>query len=180
MVSQSFVPEAIMLSFIQLLEKEKYADISVIHLCQKAAVGKASFYRYFNSKEHLLMEVIHSYTGRWLISAKSLEISTRHYNNMTKENFLTHVYSNQSFYKSLYDNKLFHFLKPSIEKIVDEQLPDPKAAPYVLAWMIGGLLSFVEEWVAQDFREDPDEIDRLLQEYLEDLEKRKLASKRRV
>ena len=50
MASQNFVPEAIMLSFIQLLEKEKYADISVIHLCQKAAVGKASFYRYFNSK----------------------------------------------------------------------------------------------------------------------------------
>lgn len=167
-----FVPEAIRSSFVTLLEEESYAEISVTSLCQKAEVGKASFYRYFKSKDDLLEKVIFAYTREWLVSPKDLDINIQQYNDVTKNKFFDHVYNNRNFYTSLYQNHLFYYIKPAIEQVVGDHLLDTKASPYILAWMIGGLLGFVERWVGLHFREDPKEISKLFERYTHSLERR--------
>ena len=52
----TYVKQQITNAFLQMLEKHNIKDVSVSDLCDKAGVGRASFYRYYESKEDVIRQ----------------------------------------------------------------------------------------------------------------------------
>ena len=50
----TYVVERLTAALLELLEEELRAEIPVSRLCRRAGVGRASFYRNFESKEDIL------------------------------------------------------------------------------------------------------------------------------
>ena len=51
---ESYVEQKLADTLIELLKNKELQDISVRELCDKAGVGRASFYRHFQNKEDIL------------------------------------------------------------------------------------------------------------------------------
>ena len=60
-----YVTEHITNSLLALLEEKPLENISISELCNNAGIGRASFYRNFNSKEDILKAYINKLFDEW-------------------------------------------------------------------------------------------------------------------
>ena len=60
-----YVKEHITESLLRLLEQKEISDISISELCDDAGIGRASFYRNFDSKEDILRAHINQLFDGW-------------------------------------------------------------------------------------------------------------------
>lgn len=60
-----YVIEHITESLLTLLEDKAIEDISISELCDNAGIGRASFYRNYNSKEDILKAYINKLFNGW-------------------------------------------------------------------------------------------------------------------
>lgn len=61
----AYVISHIMKSLLALLENKMIEDISISELCDNAGIGRASFYRNYNSKEDILRAYINKLFDSW-------------------------------------------------------------------------------------------------------------------
>lgn len=47
----------IMEALLMLLTKKEYQDITISQIADKANLGRRTFYRYFQTKDHVMMEI---------------------------------------------------------------------------------------------------------------------------
>ena len=64
-----YVVEHITDSLLDLMKQKHINDISIGELCDKAGVGRASFYRNFESKEDVIARELKKRLDTWWLSA---------------------------------------------------------------------------------------------------------------
>ena len=155
-----YVIEHITKSLLALLEEKAIEDISVSELCDNAGVGRASFYRNFNSKEDILKAHINKLFHQWKSGWEkdnSLPLSSGI--GMIFEHFEQH----SAFYTLLNKRHLIYLLKDVILDTFELKPDLPKAEAYAKAFVAYSLYGWIEVWFQRGMQESPEEMKLLFQ-----------------
>lgn len=151
-----YVMEHITESLLALLEDKPIEDISVSELCDRAGVGRASFYRNFNSKEDILRLYIDKLFEEWK-GCQGLPLSAGI--GMLFGHFRQH----EAFYRLLNERRLIHLLKDVILDIMELKPDLPKGEAYAKAFVAYSLYGWIEVWFQRGMQESAEEMKQLFQ-----------------
>jgi hypothetical protein len=144
-------------TLIELINKEDYKTISISNLCNKAGVGRMSFYRNFNSKDEILVKYITDITYNFIKDNNIV------YNEPDFKSYIIalfeHLKENKTLCYNLYKiNKLY-----LIKNIFDEVfIKCNRYNEYKSYYISGSLYNTFYCWVKNDFKETPEEIADLI------------------
>lgn len=156
----AYVIDHITKSLLKLLENKKIEDISIRELCDNAGIGRASFYRNFNSKEDILRlyidKLFDEWKGRWQ-KDNSLLLS------FCIGMIFGHFEQHKAFYGLLHERGLIYLLKDVILDIMELKSDLPKGEVYAKAFVAYSLYGWIEVWFQRGMRESAEEMQRLFQ-----------------
>lgn len=153
------VKESITEALFSLMEKERFSDITVSELTEKAGVGRVSFYRNYDSKEDVILQYM-------------LKISTSYWTDHHKEDPST-------LWKMTFE--LFVILKPTIILLRKSQIDtvifykflkectlankaEDKKEGYYLAMYTGLAFGLYDQWLHTGMHETSEELYAMFKE----------------
>jgi len=153
-----YVIEHITESLLMLLEDKDIENISISELCDNAGIGRASFYRNFNSKEDILKAYINKLFDGW-------KSDWEKNNNIPLSSgigmIFRHFEEYKKFYHLLNERHLIYLLKDVIMGIM-ELTPDlPKSEAYAKAFVAYTLYGWIEVWFQRGMQESAEEMANL-------------------
>lgn len=154
----AYVIEHITKSLLGLLKNKMIEDISISELCDNAGIGRASFYRNFNSKEDILRAHINQLFDVWKSEWEknnSLPLSAGI--GMIFEHFEQH----KPFYHLLNERHLIYLLKDVILDIMELKPDLPKNVVYAKAFVAYSLYGWIEVWFQRGMQESAEEMKQL-------------------
>ena len=147
----TYVIEHITDTLLALLRDRPLREISISELCQKAGVGRVSFYRNFESKEEILRRRDYDLVHEWLEVQKA---DRKPFDSMACVKSLLHHYKqHQDFYSLLYRENLSYILLDTINSLVGPTKEDDNLAALSKAFVSYGLYGIVDEWVGRGMQE---------------------------
>ena len=154
----AYVVEHLTGALLELLKERPLADISISQLCEKAGVGRTSFYRNFQEKEDILRARVYhlfkDWTGRLGDGAPLDRLILA---------MFTHFEAHRDFYALLNERKLIGLLKDVILELCGFR-PDQEArAAYASAFAAYSLYGWVEVWFRRGMRESAAEMAALFE-----------------
>lgn len=150
--------KAIADSFLFLLQELDYEKITITDICKEADIVRKTFYNNFRSKDHLLQSLIHEVF---------VEIeSSLNLHKMNISEILLYIFQfiidNRDSLLLFYTRGLFPFAYKIIAnyinsdhiliKLNQEDL-DSRAYKYISAQVAAVLISVIETWIENDFKE---------------------------
>lgn len=155
-----YVIEHITESLLTLLENKAIENISISELCDNAGIGRASFYRNFDSKEDILRAHINKLFDGWRSDwEKNNSIPLSSVIGMLFGHFEQH----REFYHLLNERHLIYLLKDVILDIMELKPDLPKADAYAKAFVAYTLYGWVEIWFQRGMQESAEEMRQLFQ-----------------
>ena len=126
--------------------------ITVSDIVRRAEVGRASFYRHFDSKE----AVVHHHLSR-LLKEWGREFEAIGKPEELGPSLLRHFYGHRNFYLLLHHCGMSHYLLEAIRGAMELDSKSEQEA-YPLSWFAGGLYGLVDEWMRRGMIVSPDEM----------------------
>lgn len=143
-------------ALFMLMGEYEYEKISISDVAKKAGVGRATFYRYFKSKEDVLMYYFESSKKDFIFSQHMYPRCKEDYIEVVTD-VLTRFLKNKERFKVLrrahLDYLYLDFLNSGYLQMFENDYPDSKPyEPYLYAGMLYNV-SFA--WLENDCRESP-------------------------
>ena len=148
----AYVIEHITNAMLELLEEKELGEVSISELCDRAGVGRASFYRNYTTKEAILRAQIDRLFHGWAAGAQGLTLG-----NMI-ESLFCHFAENRAFYGLLNQRGLIYLLKDSLMALCGPKPEQPKVEAYTSAFVAYTLYGWIEVWFARGMQETPQEM----------------------
>ncbi|KKK34440.1 hypothetical protein WQ57_23110 [Mesobacillus campisalis] len=153
-------------SFLQLLQEEKFEDISITSIVERARISRVTFYNHYDNKENLLNEIIDDVITDFVNAYREPYQTLKNFSikdvKTTSLLVFDHVYRNATFYKAIVRSHLLTFfssqLTLAIKKLgkTDFRVSDSKINHDLfttyLAYAIPGLII---EWVKDGMKYSP-------------------------
>ena len=162
----TYVRKQITKALISLLNKKKITDISISELCDKAQVGRASFYRNYDSKEEVLQRHTEALIDGW---AEDIDKDPSANIYMFFQSLFQHFQKNRSFYGILYRQDLSPMILGAIRKRLQIGPDTEPAVLYSRAFFAYGIFGWIDVWFSSGMRETPEELNRIILNNLNDL-----------
>lgn len=147
-----YAVEKITDSLLDLMNKMPFDKINVSDIVRRAGVGRASFYRHFDSKEevvrHHLARLFREWRREYEAGDKSEEFGI---------SLLRHFYGHRNFYLLLHRCGMSHYLLEAIRETVELDSKSDQEA-YPLSWFAGGLYGLVDEWTRRGMTVPPEKL----------------------
>lgn len=156
----SYVIEHITDALLKLLRDKPIEDISISELCEVASIGRASFYRNFNSKEDILRRYIQNIFQDW--TSGDEQGANQPLSELLKSMF-SHFEAHRSFYELLNQRNLIYLLKDVIIRICGPKPEHAKMEAYARAYVAYALYGWIEVWFQRGMEETAEEIAGLFQ-----------------
>lgn len=154
-----YVKEQLKNTLFLLLKEKDIDEISICELTSKAQVGRASFYRNYESMQMIIKEEIDCKLRTW--QSKYDQNGTQDINDMFGSLF-HHFKDNEPFYLLIYHRGLLYLLLDSIKGICGPKSEHQNLEAYFAAFMSYGLYGWVEEWFARGMQECAESMAALL------------------
>lgn len=157
-----YVEQKLAEALIELLNTSPLNEISVRELCNKAGVGRASFYRHFQSKEEILERHAQSLIQKW---AEEFEVApdSRPWNVF--ESLFHHLKEHQSFYEALHKTGRDSILRAAIRTRIGLTSNLSNEDAYQKIFFADGISGWVEEWIDRGLPETPEKLNQQLGQY---------------
>lgn len=155
---QNFVAQRITEALVDLLDTQPLEAVTISALCTHAQVGRASFYRHFDSKEQVLTQAATRLIQQW---AHQLENDPSAHPAMVFESLFQHFYDYQPFYSVLYRQGMASTVLETIKLKLDLTDDLPNDAAYPKAFFAHGLFGFIDEWFRRGAKESPRALNQL-------------------
>lgn len=153
----AYVVEHITAALLELLRDKELAAISISELCEKAGVGRASFYRNFDSKEAVLKahlsEIFHEWTDEYEKGERPL--------NQQVGTLFAHFERHREFYALLKDRGLLSLLKDAMIGLFQMDPDQPALEAYSKSFVAYTFYGWVETWFLRGMRESAGEMAEL-------------------
>lgn len=151
----AYVVEHLTDSLLTLLAEKPMHEISISELCDAAGVGRASFYRNFETKENILKahieHLFHSWTDEWEQNP-GLPLSRLIYQ------VFSHLETNRDFYSLLNQRGYIYLLKDILLDMCGFN-PDQELIPaYSSAYAAFFLYGWIEVWFRRGMKETAAEL----------------------
>ena len=151
----TYVIEHITDALLKLLRDKPIEDISISELCDLAMIGRASFYRNFESKEDILRRYINCIFKEWT------DTFGNHENKPLSEllcSMFDHFEKYRDFYSLLNQRKLIYLLKDVIIGLCGPKAEHSKEEAYARAYVAYTLYGWIEVWFQRGMQESAEEI----------------------
>ena len=161
--SSNFIKECLVDSLFLLMENKPYQSIKVIDVCDKAGVGRTSYYRYFKDNDDV---ILYAFISMWVHWCDVHAVKER--KKFTLDNSVTFFSYNLSIKNRLdlvYKNKLDYILLKSFDDIMNEE---DAVHNYESSFYGHGLFGLLKEWWRRDFKESPEEMSDILKDFIGD------------
>lgn len=152
----AYVIEHLTDALFTLLRSRSIGEITIRELCDGAGVGRASFYRNFESKEDILRLYINRLFSEWTDGqneGKPISVWIK----LLFEHFERH----RDFYSLLNERKLIYLLKDVIIERCGPKPEDSKGEAYAKAFAAYTLYGWIEVWFQRGMKDSADEISEL-------------------
>lgn len=156
----SYVVNKITNTLLTLLEKYSLNKISVSSLCDTAGVGRASFYRNFESKEDILKKYDKKLIEQWGQEYENNPNSTA---ETLIPSLIFHYKKHQNFYNILYKENLSSIILDTILYACKLNEKKSNIEAYATAFIGYGLFGIINEWIARGMIETEDELLKIMQ-----------------
>lgn len=151
----AYVTEHLTDALVALLRKKPLEEISVSELCTRAGVGRASFYRNYESKEEILTREIDRLFRAWTDGAGQNE-------NIPLSEWLgrmfAHFERHRAFYELLNRRGLTGLLKDAVVGLCGPKPEHAKEEAYARAYVAYALYGWIEVWFQRGMCETAEEI----------------------
>ena len=161
-IKDSYVTNKITITLLELLQKKRLKDISISYLCDKAEVGRASFYRNFKSKDEIVKHYIDEITNNF-IKNKKVNYSPNNFKEYLIILF-THLKENEDIGLLLYKADLIHIIKDEFDKIFYSKANSTKEE-YNYYFISGGLYNIYYYWLINGAKETPLELANMFMDF---------------
>lgn len=151
----TYVIEHITDALLKLLRDKPIEDISISELCDLAMIGRASFYRNFESREDILRRYINCIFKEWTDAFEKNE-------NTPLSDLLSSMFNHfekyRDFYSLLNKRKLIYLLKDVIIGLCGPKTEHSKEEAYARAYVAYTLYGWIEVWFQRGMQESAEEI----------------------
>ncbi len=137
--SKAAIVNALENSVVALMKEMPFDSFSVKDLCERAGVGRSSFYRYYSSKEDVVCSMLLHLWQAWCKSENMKDQSV--ISPVSARSFLRHCYENKEIFDLIYRNKLNSLFPIIIEKNHEGGLHD-----YRVLFFCYGVFGIIREW----------------------------------
>ena len=158
--------EAIDTTFREMMLEKGFAAITVKELCERARINKKTFYRYYETLEDLLAEVMATYAASWRKRTSRLRMP-EDIAQITREFFLFGA-EQDVLYDAITCDPAWDAIQRSLQDDASgehvENVPDgytPERWHIVYAWQSGAVLSMYRAWVTDGKTMPADELAEL-------------------
>ncbi len=158
--NDSYVANKITEALLDLLKKNDLNKISISALCDKAGVGRASFYRNFNSKEDVLKKYDKKLIELW---GKDYEKNSNSTIETLIPSLISHYKKHQEFYSVLYKENLSYIVLDTILYACKLQEKKSNIEAYVTAFIGYGIFGIINEWIARGMVETEEVLLKIMQ-----------------
>ncbi len=162
----TYVKKQITEALIKLMSKKRINDISISEICEKAQVGRASFYRNYDSKEEVIQHHTDALINGWAEDIDK-DPSANIYNFF--QSLFQHFQMNQSFYKILYKQNMSSMILAAIRDRLNMDKDISLNVLYSRAFTAYGIFGWIDVWFSKGMKETPEELNRIIIENLNDL-----------
>lgn len=157
-----YVEQQLVDALIALLKHKSLNEISVRELCNQAGVGRASFYRHYQSKEEVLER-----HARFLIKEWSQELES---DSGAKpwdvfESLFCQLKEHQAFYEVLHKTGRDNVLRISLREKIGLTKDLSNSDAYQKVFFADGVSGWIEEWIERGMQETPAELNELFASY---------------
>ena len=142
-------------ALLKMLETQSYDSVNVNAVCERAGVGRTTYYRYFDKKsgieDLLVFKIVYeakAYNAKYKEEAKK----------DSGKVFLDFVYENKSLFRLMYKNGLTTSIMKAFNALAD--WPEERNSAYLRAFFVYGFFGVVYQWIKYDFDETPEQIQR--------------------
>lgn len=150
-----YVIEHITEALLKLMKNQNFNDIAIRQICEEAGVGRASFYRNFESKEDVISRHLKKLLDNWWITA----IQKPDFNLV--EAIFSHYWEQRELSILLYKQGLAHLSLQSIQEACGPKPEQSNIVAYTTAYFSYGLYGWIEEWFKRGMQETPKEMAEL-------------------
>ncbi|MFR0555698.1 TetR/AcrR family transcriptional regulator [Pseudoscardovia radai] len=152
-------------ALIAMVADRPLDDISVKELCAAAGVGRASFYRHFQTKEEVLERHARFLIQTWTVQFESDPDSQPW---TVFESLFRHMKKHQAFYEVLHATGRDSVLRTSLREKVGLTHGLSNEEAYRKAFFADGVSGWIEEWIERGMHETPEELNESLRRYFDD------------
>ncbi len=153
----SYVQEKITASLIELLKKNDIDDLSVSDIVKHAGVGRASFYRNFDTKRDVLVKHLQCLILEWGNEFEELNDPTKF-----SESLLNHYYTHKDVYLLLYRQNLSSLIYEQIRWATHIDDANENLERYIKSTVSGLIFGVIDEWMRLGMPDSPSEFKVLL------------------
>ena len=167
-----YIQEKIIAALLELMQHFPFQEITITQICQEAQISRASFYRNFDRKEHVLLLHVDHLTWKQLqnhaepliykklsqdISCHTDEIASTSRPNL--ELFFQFFYDNKQFFQLVLKNNLFSLFHqisftPATDALYFQHLyntyDNPEFNQILFHCVIAAQYTILEQWLAND------------------------------
>lgn len=155
----TYVREQLTQALLHLLQIKKLDDISVSELTQQAQVGRASFYRNYQSLSDILFQYDKLLINEWATRFESDPSSN--FSNVFGSLF-QHYKDHADFYFLLYENGLTETILETIKARFDINDGLENKDAYTKSFWAYGIYGWVMEWMKRGMLEEFHDINAML------------------
>lgn len=142
-------------ALLKLLEDKNIHEISIRELCDLAGVGRASFYRNYESREDIIKKHLAGLFHEWTAGY-------REHDDMPLSELIhsifTHFERHRDFYGLLGKRNLVYLLKDTLIEMIGPKPEHSKTEAYATAFVAYSLYGWIEVWFQRGMQESAEEM----------------------
>lgn len=147
----AYITEALLI----LMKKEKYKDITITEICEKAGTTRMSFYRNFSSKEDILKKWVTEITDNFLLTS-----GISYKADSSRVYFIklfTHMEQHKAICLSLHEANLIYLVKEQFDRVF-VSIHHDEYDDYKSYFLAGGIYNVFLLWLVNGSKETPEEL----------------------
>lgn len=161
-----FLKECLSDALIRLMRQKAFDKISISEIADTAGVGRATWFRNYNSKgEALTFKLVTSW-NRW---AEEHNLSVRkRFTLENAEDFFRFNYEIRSIIQVIYSAQMQSTVYDAFYQVMMPQFVSDARGCYQARFYSYGLFGLLDEWVKRGFHETPGEMVRIFYQVMDD------------
>ncbi|UQS84208.1 TetR/AcrR family transcriptional regulator [Bombilactobacillus thymidiniphilus] len=144
----SYTKQSLQTALIDLMQTERFDDITVKQLCVTANVNRSTFYAHYHNLLEVITDVeqqVRTYLMDSLITVQG-EDGLSFYESSVLEEFLLYIKDNLKIFKVLLGDESFFYFTTDITECVINGL-QPKHSFYTTMYFVCGFFGLIRYWV---------------------------------
>ena len=145
-------------ALMNLLEKQKLADISITAICETADVHRSTFYKHYGSPSDLLKEIEQDFLDQIPKPPQILNQKSQKQLIDAARGFFDFVKQNKRYFRILFNESVNNdFTARLVEFLCSGYLPfnsemDELSARFIRIYIANGTIGMLREWIGSDFQ----------------------------